>query len=470
MINQNSSKNLHDYVSSGILLRTVIILLCCIFGFSTVSAQDYDRIREELRLRQQQTNQEIQSLMQLIIGYEQQIRESDTRYESLYREFQALEREINLRDNMINNLQVKGRQIGQEINVLQGEFNQNKQELERLIQNYKESLRYLYKHGRVPEMAYLFTSGSFNQMMVRSFYLRRFEEHRTRQANQIVEVQQELKRKEEELQAAREDVQKNVEEVRQARAVLNETRRRQNQNISQLQQNRRQMQDKLSQTRRDVENFNKQLNETIAQLDRIQREEEERIRVLEAERLRRLAAARNIEDEAERAREVERFSTPVTTPSTMPSRDARASLEASFAASRGRLNWPVASGVITAPFGDIVHPVYRTRVPNPGIEISTDARSPVMATHDGYVTLIGFAADFDRFMMVDHGKYKTIYANLSEVLVATDTYVRAGDIIARSGSENSSKGTTLVFIIKEGTVSLDPAQWILPRQQAQIRP
>lgn len=452
------------------VIRMMLVVLFATIGFSSMHAQEYDRIREELRLRQQQTNQEIRSLMQLIIGYEQQIRESDTRYEGLYREFQALEREINLRDNMINNLQAKGRQIGQEINILQGEYTENQRELERLIKNYKESLRYLYKHGRVPEIAYLFSSGSFNQMMVRSYYLRRFEEHRTRQATLIEEVQQDLKRKEEELQAARDDIQKNVEEVRQARAILNETRRRQNQNIAQLQQNRRQMQEKLSQTRRDVENFNRQLNETIAQLDKIQREEEERIRVLEAERLRRLAAAQNITDEAERAREVERFSTPLTTPSSIRSRDAMASLEASFAASRGKLNWPVASGVITAPFGDIVHPVYRTRVPNPGIEISTDARSPVMATHDGYVTLIGFAADFDRFMMVDHGKYKTIYANLSEVLVGTDSYVRAGDIIARSGSENSSKGTTLVFIIKEGTVSLDPAQWILPRQQTQNTP
>src|SRR5690606_11011135 len=111
---------------------------------------------------------------------------------------------------------------------LQRDYNANKAELERLIENYKQSLTYLYKHGRVPEFAYLFTSGSFNQMMVRAFYLRRFEEHRTRQATQIETVQQELKRKEEEMIAAREDIQKNVDEVREARTKLADTRRRQN--------------------------------------------------------------------------------------------------------------------------------------------------------------------------------------------------------------------------------------------------
>lgn len=432
-----------------------------------VQAQDFDRIRNELRQRQQQTNQEIQSLMELILGYERQIRESDSRYETLYREFQALEREIAVRDAMISNLQDQGRQIGQEIQILQTEYNENVEELDRLITSYKESLRYLYKHGRIPEMAFLFTSGSFNQMMVRAYYLRRFEEHRTRQKVQIELVQADLKRKEEEMIVKREDIRKNVEETREARAKLAETRSRQNRNITQLQQNRRQMQDKLSKTRTDVENFNRILNQTIAQLDEVQRLEAERMRQLEEERLRRLAEAQNITDAAEREAAIERYSKPIAPTSALPSAEAMATLETSFISQKGKMNWPVAKGVITAPFGEKVHPVYRTRVPNPGIEITTDPLSPVQAIHDGYVTLIARAADFENFVMVSHGRYKTIYANLSEVNVTQNMYIRAGDLIGRSGAENSSKGTIVVLILKDGVTSLDPAQWILPRQQVQ---
>lgn len=446
---------------------TLLLVILSVATSDVLISQDFDRIRNELRQRQAQTNQEIQTLMQLILGYEQQIRESDTRYETLYREFQALEREIAVRDAMISNLQDQGRQIGQQIQILQRDFNTNKAELDRLIENYKQSLTYLYKHGRVPEFAYLFTSGSINQMMVRAYYLRRFEEHRTRQAKQIELVQIELKRKEEEMIAAREDIQKNVEEVRKARAALTDTRTRQNRTITQLQQNRRQMQDKLSQTRRDVENFNRVLNETIAELDRVQRLESERIRQLEAERLRRLAEAQNITDRAEREAAIERYSTPVTSSSALPSAEAIVTLETSFLASKGKMSWPVAKGVISAPFGEKVHPVYRTRVPNPGLEISTDARSPVHAIHDGYVRMIARAADFENFVMLDHGRYKTIYANLSEITVTENMYIRAGDILGRSGAENSARGTTVVLILKDGIVSLDPAQWIVPRPQIQ---
>jgi septal ring factor EnvC (AmiA/AmiB activator) len=431
------------------------------------SAQDFDRIRNELRQRQQQTNQEIQSLMELIIGYERQLRDSDSRYETLYREFQALEREIAVRDAMISNLQVQGRQIGQEIQILQNEFNTNKATLERLITSYKQSLTYLYKHGRIPEMAYLFTSGSFNQMMVRAYYLRRFEEHRTRQKIQIETVQQELKRKEEEMIIKREEIRKNVDEVRDARSQLANTRVRQNRTITQLQQNRRQMQDKLSKTRRDVENFNRILNETIAELDRVQRLEATRMRQLEEERLRRLAEAQLLTDATEREAAIERYSKPITPATTLPSAEVMATLETSFLSQKGKMAWPVAKGIITAPFGEKVHPVYRTRIPNPGLEITTDAQSPVQAIHDGYVTMIARAADFDNFVMVSHGRYKTIYANLSEVTVTENMYLRAGDLIGRSGAENSSKGTTVVLILKDGVTSLDPAQWILPRQQVQ---
>ncbi len=446
----------------AILLIVVLALLTPLIA----QAQDFERIRSELRARQEQTNREIQSLQRLILNYEQQIRESDNRYETLYREYQALEREILLRDAVISTLQTQGRQLNEEISLIQREFNRNKAELERLIENYKKSLTYLYKHGRIPEIAYLLTSGSFNQMLVRSFYLRKFEEQRTRQARQIAEAQEELRRKEEELIAAREDVQKNLQETRQARQNLDETRQRQNRTITQLQQDRRQTQDKLRQTRREVNDLNQILNNTIAELERVQREEQERIQVLEAERLRRLAEAQRIQDPAERERAIARYSTPVTGSDLIPSRDALNTLEASFLASKGKMNWPVRNGVITARFGNIVDAVTRTQVPNPGIEISTEPGSPVYATHDGYVSGIFRAFGYDNLVIVNHGRYLTVYANMSEVTIPLNMFVRAGDMLGRSGTENSAKGSTLVFIVRDGSTNLNPSDWITPRQAA----
>jgi septal ring factor EnvC (AmiA/AmiB activator) len=449
-----------------------IVLVCLIYlavPAEVAHGQDFERIRRELRERQTRTNQEISTLQQLILQYEQDIRQTTSEYEALYREFQELEREIALRDAVIRNLQTRGRQIGEEITYLQREFNRNRAELERLVETYRESLTYLYKHGRVPELAYLFTSGSFNQMLVRSYYLRRFEEQRTRQAEAIEAKQEELRLREEELVAAREEIQRNLAETRAAREGMEATRRRQDQNIAQLRQNRRQMEDRLAESRRAVNNLNQILNNTIAELERVQREEEERIRQLEAERLRRLAEAQRIQDAAERERAIARYSEPITRDAVAPSREALAALELSFVRNKGKMQWPV-SGIITKNFGFIVHPVYRTRVQNPGIEISTEPRSPVRVVHDGYVTAIFRGVpEFGDLVIVTHGNnYRTVYANMSEIFVSPNTFLREGDVVGRSGYSGSVRGASLFFMVRGGGAdnNLNPAEWIVPQPTA----
>lgn len=433
---------------------------------SPVFAQDFERMRRELRQQQDNTNREIQTLQQLITQYEQQIRETGEEYNTLYREFQELEREIALRDAVIRSLQTQGRQIAEEISVLQREYNQNRNELEHLIETYQESLRYLYKHGRVPELAYLFTSGSFNQMLIRSYYLRRFEDQRTRQAQAIERKQEELRLKEEELTLAREDVERNLEDTRAARDGLAETRQRQDRNIARLRQDRRQMQEKLAESRRAVEELNEVLNRTLAEIERVQREEQERIRQLEAERLRRLAEAQRIQDATERERAIARYSEPVTRSSFVMSQEDIARIELTFVRNKGNMNWPV-NGVITQGFGYRVHPVYRTRLPSPGIEISTDARSPVQAVHDGQVTaILRGLTEYGDLVIIAHGnEYRTVYGNLSEIHVTQHMVVREGDIIGLSGDQSTVRGNSLFFMVRGRGAdnNLNPTEWIRPQ-------
>ncbi|MCC5927266.1 MAG: peptidoglycan DD-metalloendopeptidase family protein [Bacteroidetes bacterium] len=444
-------------------MRILFAILAILIISPSAWGQDFERIREELRERQNQTSTQIQTLQQLILQYEQEIRESETEYESLYRAFQELEREIALRDAVIRNLQAQGRQLSEEINIIQREVAANRAELERLIATYQESLTYLYKHGRVPELAYLFTSGSFNQMLVRSYYLRRFEDQRTRQAEAIDRQQEELRVKEEQLVASREEVQRNLAETREAREGLQETRRRQDRNIVALQQNREQTQQKLAETRRSYENLNTILNNTIAELERVQREEEERIRQLEAERLRRLAEARQIQDAAEREREIARLSEPVTRSTAEPSREEYARIELSFVRSKGNLPWPV-NGVVTQQFGFNVHPVYRTRIASPGIEISAEERSPVRVVHEGFVSAIyRGVGEFGDMVIVRHGdSHFTVYTNFSEISIRENTFVRAGDILGRSGSRSSPRGSSLYFIVRRSGAdsNMNPLEWL----------
>jgi septal ring factor EnvC (AmiA/AmiB activator) len=63
-----------------------------------------------------------------------------------------------------------------------------------------------------------------------------------------------------------------------------------------------------------------------------------------------------------------------------------------------------------------------------------------------------------------HGEYKSIYGNLSEVIVRPNSFVRAGELIGYGGTSTSSKGESVFLMIKKGQSDVDPAQWIQPRR------
>lgn len=94
----------------------------------------------------------------------------------------------------------------------------------------------------------------------------------------------------------------------------------------------------------------------------------------------------------------------------------------SFAANKGRLPWPVGKGEITGKFGKNAHPVLAgVFTQNNGIDITTEKNATVKAVFKGTVSSIFVIPGAGRAVMLSHGNYRTVYANLKEV------YVQKGD-------------------------------------------
>ena len=117
-------------------------------------------------------------------------------------------------------------------------------------------------------------------------------------------------------------------------------------------------------------------------------------------------------------------------------------------------------GTITERFGERVHPVFRTRTSHPGIDIAVRSRSPVQVVHDGYVFAVQPFTGFGNVIMVHHGRYKTVYGNLSDVFVSRGQVLKSGDVIGLSGDENSIRGEVLFFMIRDGSNNVNPESWI----------
>ncbi len=142
------------------------------------------------------------------------------------------------------------------------------------------------------------------------------------------------------------------------------------------------------------------------------------------------------------------------------SRHRKSVLLGSFFSCRGKLTWPVKSGIITKRFGKWRHPVLkRGMVENPGIDIQTEPGSIAYAIFPGVIKAVVFVPGMQQLVIVGHGKYYTVYGKLFTVKVEIGHKIEPGDPIGKI--HTSTEGITeLQFQIWYGQRKLNPERWL----------
>lgn len=414
---------------TSILFTVAILLLAADISFGQ---QSYEQLRSQILERQQNTRSQIESLESQIENYNRRLGEATEEFDEVFQQYEELSRLISLQEERLRQLNREQRQINEEIELIENQSSRLEQQLSDLIEEYKSTLTYLYKHGRTTELALLLTSASINQLLVRSYYLRQFDTYRGQQIDEIENTRDELEK-------ARED--------------LEQTRARNN-NV-------------LAEIRTETENLEAQkeqqqeaVNALRADISSLEREKEERQEQMENFR----STMDNLIREEERLRRAEAAGEDVPVREELVSDEELMAFESSFRDKRGQLRWPVDNGTITERFGVRVHPVFNTRTNNPGIDIAAAPESTVRVVSDGYVWGIQPLQGYGEVVLVHHGNYKTVYGNLSDINVRRNQVLREGDVIGRSGNENSIRGEVLFFSVRDGNQFVDPENWL---QQAQ---
>lgn len=126
----------------------------------------------------------------------------------------------------------------------------------------------------------------------------------------------------------------------------------------------------------------------------------------------------------------------------------------SFANSKGRLPMPI-SGRIVSHFGDYnVEGLSGVKLNNSGINIKASAGAPVKSVFKGEVSSI-FSYGGTTVVMVRHGAYITVYANLRSVSVRQGQQVGTGQTLGTVDSNG-----ILQFQLRKETTKLNPEAWL----------
>lgn len=131
---------------------------------------------------------------------------------------------------------------------------------------------------------------------------------------------------------------------------------------------------------------------------------------------------------------------------------------------QGRLDWPI-SGRIISVFGTVLHPVYKTKTFNPGIEIAPGSDTLIKAIHPARVEFADYRSPYGYLIILNHGyHYYTIYGRCAEQpWVHKGDVVQAGQVLAKVGDIGSLEGKSLYFSIRGKDKFLDPLKWLKRR-------
>ena len=130
---------------------------------------------------------------------------------------------------------------------------------------------------------------------------------------------------------------------------------------------------------------------------------------------------------------------------------------------RGLLDWP-AEGPVSAGFGNIVHPRFKTRVPHPGLDIDGEFGAPIRSIFEGRVVFASWMRGYGLTVIVDHGSgLLSIYAHASVILAEDGDFVQQGQRLGTIGDTGSLRGPFLYFELREEGKPIDPSEWLRRR-------
>lgn len=415
------------------ILRPFLLSIFLLIAAMTAGAQTREISKKE---------RELQKLRNEIASYEAKLRESEKRERSTLTRLDDLEQQATLISQLVEKLKEEERQITKDIGLALGSITELERQLEFLRSHYAGYVRSVYKNGRVYDLELLFSSKSINQMYIRIEYLKKFSDQRAADLQRIVQKKNEVERQNNQLKRSLDEERRLLAEKKKEEQTLKKKKTQREQVLARIRKDKKTYRQELARKTAAVQKIEQMIADLI---------EKERVRKEEARKKREAAAAR----ERERQKEKVAAGSPES-----PILDIEPT--GTFAQRKGRLRWPVPSGVIASRFGNQTHPVLKTVTQNSGVDISVSVGTNVAAVAEGEVSILSFIPGYGNVVILNHyDGFRTVYAHLSEIKVAESQKLNEGDIIGKSG--DTIAGSVLHFEIWREREKQNPELWLVKR-------
>ena len=400
------------------IFRLILLFSLCTF---VMNAQSKKQL--ELEAKRQSILSEIRQINNLIASKKQEEK-------TIISTVEDLNYKVEVRKNLIKVTNDQANLLTREINTNQKQISSLRDQLKYLKEDYAAMVVKSYKSkSEQSRVMFLLSSENFKQAYKRLQYIRQYTDYQKQQGEEITRKTEQLQQLNTTLLKQKKDKDKLLEENRVAKQKLEE--------------DVKEHEKLMASVRKNMTAYASQVKTKQQEADRIDREIEKLIR--EA-----IAASNKKAGKSE-----------TTSKGFALTPEAKA-LEANFEANKGRLPWPVRTGVVKVKYGKQRSSIDNTiEINSNGIRIATDKNAQVKAVFNGEVMAVQGTRHGNPWILIQHGNYVTIYKNLSKVYVTKGDRVTTNQDIGEVFTDQSSGESMLWFSIYKDFKFQDPAVWIV---------
>lgn len=356
-----------------------------------------------------------------------------------------INKNIQQRKTLINN-------IGKEISALDtevGKLSREKVQLENKLENLKKDYAKLVQEAYINRGAYskimfVLSADSFDQSYRRLRYLQEYSDYRKDQVKRIERIKTEIVERSEKLKEHKSTKVEVVKQKEEETKKLSNDQKSENILLTDLQKKEKKLRADLKVQQKKAADLNNRIERIIA----------EEIRKAEA-----IAEAKRLAELKKSGKTTETETSKTTSVSALSTLTKEEKLiSGNFAANIGRLPWPTDKGFISGKYGIHPHPVLKhVETNNKGVYIQTPAGTSARAVFEGEVTQCFSVPGSLNGVIIKHGEYRTVYANLTSLDVSVGDKVKAKQTIGRiyTDSENENK-TEVYFQVYKNKTLLNP--------------
>ena len=409
------------------LARFVCVVLILHSSFFILNSPAQAQSKKQLENDKAKVEQEIKKLNNDLAKAKKNSKAGQQQLKIIEKKIAERTKLINNINGQVNLLNIRMSQTEDSIALMRGQIDSMKME-------YGKVVRVLYgERGNLDRLALVLDTKSYNYAYLRTKYFRDYSRYRRRQAMFIQQKEQELNDAGVELKRQQREQQGLLEQQRKQKAELAHEQQVQQKSLKDSKQKEKNLQNQIAKKE-------KQKRELQQQIQRIINEEIAKARAAKKKEVAAGSKGKTVTGRGE------------------ATNAAEVALSNDFASNKGRLPWPVSYTKVSREYGRYTHSSGGQNMNN-GIDLVCNGGAAVKCVFNGTVTRVFTCPNGTKGIIVRHGEYMTVYANMGTVAVSEGKKVSTGQNLGTVYT-NSDGGAEFSFQLWKSTTSQNPRSWL----------